>query len=170
MRAGGEHRVRRGGRKLARLRRGCVIVPVARVDNRRIKGGRRCDRLRVMAYQSSATRCVAHRTTPIDRTHSKPARSPGNVAVIDQWSPSHQDCQNKLSAFVIDSTPKVHPIAGDPHHHLIQMPSIARTRTMPAQPPRTRGAARAAVAPYPADLESVRRGHPYFIGSVHDWA
>src|SRR6516162_184251 len=64
------------------------------------------------------------------------------------------------TSFVIDSTPKAHPLApppplsagchpacyvalpalhaelGDPHHHLVQMPSIARPRTMPSQPPR----------------------------------
>jgi hypothetical protein len=34
---------------------------------------------------------------------------------------------------VIDGTPKVHPLAGDPHHHLVQMPVIAGPRASPAQ-------------------------------------
>jgi hypothetical protein len=32
-------------------------------------------------------------------------------------------------ALVVDSTPEVHPLAGDPHHHLVQVPSVARART-----------------------------------------
>jgi hypothetical protein len=39
-------------------------------------------------------------------------------------------------AFVIDGTPEIHPLAGDPNNHLVQMPSIARARTAPPQPPR----------------------------------
>jgi len=50
--------------------------------------------------------------------------------------------------FVIDSTPKVHPLAGDPHYHLVQMPSIARPRTMPLQPPRDHRSELEHPAPY----------------------
>jgi predicted glycosyltransferase len=32
---------------------------------------------------------------------------------------------------VIDGTPEVHPLAGDPDHHLVQMPSVARPGTAP---------------------------------------
>jgi hypothetical protein len=39
-------------------------------------------------------------------------------------------------ALVINGTPHVHPPAGDPHNHLIEMPTIARPRTAPAQPSR----------------------------------
>jgi class 3 adenylate cyclase len=31
------------------------------------------------------------------------------------------------------------PLAGDPHHHLVQMPSVARPRATPTQPSRDRG-------------------------------
>jgi hypothetical protein len=34
--------------------------------------------------------------------------------------------------FMVDSTPQVHPLAGDPDHHLIQMPAVARPRTTPS--------------------------------------
>jgi hypothetical protein len=34
-------------------------------------------------------------------------------------------------AFVVDGTPEVHPLAGDPHDHLVQVPSIARAGTAP---------------------------------------
>jgi hypothetical protein len=37
-------------------------------------------------------------------------------------------------ALVVDRTPEVHPLAGNPDHHLIQMPSIARARAAPSQP------------------------------------
>jgi hypothetical protein len=30
---------------------------------------------------------------------------------------------------VVDSAPEVHPLAGDPNHHLVQMPSTDRART-----------------------------------------
>jgi hypothetical protein len=36
---------------------------------------------------------------------------------------------------VINGTPDIHPLAGDPHHHLVQMPAIAWPRAPPAQPP-----------------------------------
>ena len=38
----------------------------------------------------------------------------------------HQHVENV--AFVIDNTPEIHPLAGDPNNHLIQMPAIARPR------------------------------------------
>src|SRR5215831_20594398 len=34
-------------------------------------------------------------------------------------------------ALVIDGTPEIHPLAGDPYHHLVQMPAIAWLRTPP---------------------------------------
>jgi hypothetical protein len=42
-------------------------------------------------------------------------------------------------ALVVDGTPEIHPLAGDPHHHLVQMPAIARPRATLAQPSRDRG-------------------------------
>jgi hypothetical protein len=35
---------------------------------------------------------------------------------------------------VIDGSPEIHPPAGDPDHHLVQMPAIAWPRAMSAQP------------------------------------
>jgi hypothetical protein len=35
-------------------------------------------------------------------------------------------------ALVVDGAPQIHPLAGDPHHHLVEMPAIARPRTAPA--------------------------------------
>ena len=35
-------------------------------------------------------------------------------------------------ALVIDGTPEVHPLAGDPHHHLVEVPAMARPWTTPA--------------------------------------
>ena len=34
-------------------------------------------------------------------------------------------------AFVVDCAP-LHPLARDPHHHLVEVPAIARPRTAPA--------------------------------------
>ena len=42
-------------------------------------------------------------------------------------------------AFVVDGTPQIHPPARDPHHHLVEMPAIARPRATLAQPSRDRG-------------------------------
>ena len=39
-------------------------------------------------------------------------------------------------AFVIDGTPEIHPPAGNPNHHFIQVPSIAWAGAAPPQPPR----------------------------------
>jgi hypothetical protein len=42
-------------------------------------------------------------------------------------------------ALVIDGTPEIHPLAADAHHHLVQMPAIARPTATLAQPSRDRG-------------------------------
>ena len=41
--------------------------------------------------------------------------------------------------FVVDGTPETHSLAGDPHHHLVQMPAVARPRATLSQPPSDRG-------------------------------
>ena len=41
-------------------------------------------------------------------------------------------------ALIIRGTPQIHPLAGDAHHHLVQMPAIARPRATLAQPSRDR--------------------------------
>jgi hypothetical protein len=43
-------------------------------------------------------------------------------------------------ALVIHGTPQIQPLAGDAHHHLVQVPAIARPRATLAQPSRDRGA------------------------------
>src|SRR6202030_1019428 len=42
-------------------------------------------------------------------------------------------------ALIIHGTPEIRPLAGDAHHHLVQMPAIARPRATLAQPSRDRG-------------------------------
>ena len=49
------------------------------------------------------------------------------------------DKQVEDLALVIDGPPEVHPLPGDPHHHLVQVPSVARPRAPLAQPSRDRG-------------------------------
>src|SRR5216684_6814739 len=39
-------------------------------------------------------------------------------------------------AFVVDRAPEIHPFAGDPDHHLVQVPAIAWPRTALPQPSR----------------------------------
>ena len=41
-------------------------------------------------------------------------------------------------ALVVDGTPEIHALAGDAHHHLVEMPAIARPRAALAQPSRDR--------------------------------
>jgi hypothetical protein len=45
----------------------------------------------------------------------------------------------KHLSFMIDGTPEIHPLAADPHHHLVQMPAVARPRATPTQPSPDRG-------------------------------
>ena len=40
---------------------------------------------------------------------------------------------------MVDGTPQIHPLAGDPHHHLVEMPAVARPKATLAQPARDRG-------------------------------
>ena len=39
-------------------------------------------------------------------------------------------------ALVVDGTPEVHSLAGNPDHHLVQVPSVAWARTATPQPAR----------------------------------
>ena len=41
-------------------------------------------------------------------------------------------------ALVVDGTPQIHLLAGDPDDHFVEMPAIARPRTARSQPPRDR--------------------------------
>jgi hypothetical protein len=60
----------------------------------------------------------------------QPQRRPAIAPALDQHV---QDL-----ALVLDGTPEVHPLAGNPHRHLVEMPEIARPRALPAQPARDR--------------------------------
>src|SRR5271165_6521751 len=53
----------------------------------------------------------------------QPQRRPAVAATLDQHV---EDL-----ALVIDGAPEVHPLAGDPNNHLVQVPSIARPGTAP---------------------------------------
>jgi hypothetical protein len=37
-------------------------------------------------------------------------------------------------SLVIDGAPQVHPFAGNPDHHLVEVPSVARAWTGPSKP------------------------------------
>ena len=39
---------------------------------------------------------------------------------------------------MVDGTPEIHLPTGDPHHHLVKMPAVARPRATAAQPSRDR--------------------------------
>jgi len=53
----------------------------------------------------------------------QPQRRPAVAATLDQHV--------KDLAFVVDGTPQVHPLAGDPNDQFVQVPSIARAGTAP---------------------------------------
>jgi len=38
-------------------------------------------------------------------------------------------------ALVIDGAPQVHPLSGDPDHHLVEVPPVARAWAGPSKPP-----------------------------------
>ena len=58
----------------------------------------------------------------------QPQRRPGVPAAL------HQHVEDL--AFVVNGTPEIHPLAGDPSNHLVQVPSIARARAASPQPPK----------------------------------
>src|SRR5207253_1277933 len=69
-----------------------------------------------------------------------PQRRPAIAPALDQHL--------QHLALVIDGAPEVHPLAGDPHHHLVEMPEIAWPRALPAQPARDRWTELQHPAPY----------------------
>ena len=72
-----------------------------------------------------------HKPLPSEKLAHQSQRRPAVAATLDQHV---EDL-----AFVVDGTPEVHPLAGDPNNHLVQVPSIARPRATLAQPSRDRG-------------------------------
>src|ERR1700746_2262085 len=67
----------------------------------------------------------------LEQLAHQPQRRPAVAATLDQHV---EDL-----ALVIDGAPEIRPLAGDAHHHLVQMPAIARPRATLAQPSRDRG-------------------------------
>ena len=62
----------------------------------------------------------------LEKLAHRPQRRPAVSPALDQHV--------EHLAFVIDGTPEIHPLAGDPHHHLVQMPAVAWPRATTAQP------------------------------------
>jgi multiple sugar transport system substrate-binding protein len=62
----------------------------------------------------------------LEKLAHQPQRRPAVAAALNQHV--------EHLALVIDGSPEIHPLAGDPHHHLVQMPSVAWPRATPAQP------------------------------------
>jgi len=60
----------------------------------------------------------------LEQLAHQPQRRPSVASALDQHV---EDL-----ALMVDGTPEIHPLAGDPHHHLVEMPAIARPRTAPA--------------------------------------
>jgi hypothetical protein len=73
----------------------------------------------------------AHRRGRVDR-HDLAGHQPIEQ-VTDRGKPALNQHVEDLT-LMIDDTPEIHPLAGDPDHHLVQMPSVARPRTPPSQP------------------------------------
>ena len=65
-----------------------------------------------------------HKPLLFEKLAHQPQRRPAVAATLDQHV---EDL-----ALVIDGTPEVHPLAGDPNNHLVQVPSIARAGTAPS--------------------------------------
>ena len=74
----------------------------------------------------SATLCTVHLTVTkpfrckalfLEKLAHQPQRRPAVAPALDQHV--------EHLAFVIDGTPEIHPLAGDPHHHLVQMSAVA---------------------------------------------
>ena len=73
-----------------------------------------------------------------DGTIRSEARALHTRIALPHLPPFPHDLVQDL-ALVIDGPPEVHPLPGDPHHHLVQVPSVARPRAPLAQPSRDRG-------------------------------
>jgi hypothetical protein len=68
----------------------------------------------------------------LEQLAHQPQRRPTVTSALDQHVEN--------LALVIHGTPQIQPLAGDAHHHLVQVPAIARPRATLAQPSRDRGA------------------------------
>ena len=74
---------------------------------------------------------VRREPVPLEQLAHQPQGRPSVASALNQH------IENR--ALVIDGTPQIHSLAGDPHHHLVQMPAIAGPRATLAQPSRDHG-------------------------------
>ena len=72
-----------------------------------------------------------HEALLLEQFAHQPQRRPTVTSALDQHVEN--------LALVIDGTPEIHPLTGDAHDHLVQMPVVARPRATLAQPSRDRG-------------------------------
>ena len=72
----------------------------------------------------SVTSKFRRETLLLEQLVHQPQRRPGIAARLNQHVEN--------LALVVDGTPEIHPLAGDPHHHLVEVPAIARSWTAPA--------------------------------------
>ena len=61
-----------------------------------------------------------HETLLLEQLAHQPQRRPGVPSTLNQHVEN--------LALVVDGAPEIRPLAGDAHHHLVQMPAIARPR------------------------------------------
>ena len=61
-----------------------------------------------------------HKTLLLEQLAHQPQRCPGVASALNQHIEN--------LALVVDGTPQIHPLTGDPHHHLVKMPAVARPR------------------------------------------
>src|SRR5438270_9943921 len=81
-----------------------------------------------------------HEALFLEQLADYPQRRPTIASALDQ------DIENL--ALMVDGTPQIHPLAGDAHHHLIEVPAVARPRTALAKTSRNRGTELQHPAPY----------------------
>ena len=67
-------------------------------------------------------------TLLLEQLVHQPQRRPGIASTLNQHVEN--------LALMVDGTPEIHSFAGDAHHHLVEMPAIARPRATPTQPSR----------------------------------
>src|SRR5205807_4554899 len=67
-----------------------------------------------------------HEASLLEQLAHQPQRRPTIASTLNQHVEN--------LALVIDGAPQIHPLAGDAHHHLVQMPAITLPSAMPTQP------------------------------------
>jgi hypothetical protein len=70
-----------------------------------------------------------HEALLLQQLVHQPQRRPSVSPALDQH----------VENLAIHGTPPIHPLTGDAHHHLVEVPTIARPRATLAEPPRDDG-------------------------------